>query len=181
MSGAAARRILHAGTAAVLLLQPLVSHAALRLVVVTLAAIALSVDVWRLRSPAVQAALQRRLPVFRSAEQRRVSGGAWLWVGYALAVWLPPTPAAAGVLVAALADPAASVVGTRVGTPGRKTWQGSVAALVVALALLLGLGIAPPAALAAAFLGAVVERWPGPLDDNLLLPVLVGLVVWGLT
>ena len=100
-----------------------------------------------------------------------------LWAGrlpLAEAFW---TWSVAGVLVGALADPAASLVGARFGARTGKSLVGSGAFVVVAFAILLSLGMSIGTVLAAGVLGAVAERWPGRLDDNLLIAPVVALVV----
>jgi dolichol kinase len=94
-----------------------------------------------------------------------------------VAVWAPAPGPAAGILVAAFADPAAAVVGGRFGSGARKTWQGTAAAAVVALAVLVALGLPREAVLAGTVVGTLLERWPGALNDNLLVAPAVAAVV----
>ncbi len=164
------RRALHAATAGILLLIPLVSWRQFQAVVWVTALAVLLIDGVRLLAPRFHLALARAVPVFRVREAKRLSGAVWLWLGYALAVLFPPSAAGAGVLVAALADPAAAAVGERFGSPAQKSWQGSLAGLVVGIATLAVLGLSWPVVLAAATLSAILERWPGPFNDNLLVP-----------
>ena len=147
----------------------------------TMLAVALTADVCR-RRPAGRALLDRRLPgVFRPGETGRPSGATLLAAGYLVAVLaLPAEAAAAGILALAVGDPAAAVAGRwygrRVGTAG-KTWLGSVACcLAAALAMwpLPSLDLA--AAAAGGAMAALVERRAGTLD-NLVLPLLTGLLV----
>jgi dolichol kinase len=169
------RRLLHASTAAVSLLA-LESTAALRLGTLALAGSALAFEAVRLRWPAGNALIMNRLQVFRPREGTRVSGAAWLALGYALAAWVPAPGPVAGILAGALADPAASWVGGRWGGGKRKSWPGTAAvAGVTALATwAVGLPLLPT--LAAAIGAAALERWSGPLDDNVLVPPGVALV-----
>jgi dolichol kinase len=171
------RSALHASTA-LLLLTLLDSWQLLKLTLLAAGATALVVETVRLSSPAVAGGLRRLVPVFRDAEGQRPSGAAWLFVAYALAAWLPPPASAAAVLAGALADPAAALVGGRWGAGVAKSWPGTAAALAVGTAALLAWGLPVSAALAGGVLGAALERWPGPFDDNLLIAPGVGLVVW---
>jgi dolichol kinase len=171
------RPALHASTA-LLLLTLLDSWHLLKLTLIAAGAAALVVETARLSSPAVAGGLCRLVPVFRDAEARRPSGAGWLFVAYALAAWLPPPAPAAGLLVGALADPAAALVGGRWGAGVAKSWPGTAAALIVGTGALLAWGLPAPAALAGGVVGAALERWPGPFDDNLLIAPAVGLVAW---
>jgi dolichol kinase len=142
--------------------------------------VAAVVEGLRISQPRVQAFLARVLPVFRPEEARRPSGAAWLSAAYALATWLPPRAAVAAVLVGAIADPAAAIVGSRWGGGRRKSWPGSFAALSTSIVALLVLGVPPAAAAVAGAAAAGLERWPGPFDDNLLVGPGAGVVVWWL-
>lgn len=160
---------------------PLGSWTVLRWLLVTLALISLTLDTARVASPNIGRSLQRLVPVFRETEMRRLSGASWLMLGYALAAWFPPPAPAAGVLVAATADPAASLIGTMGGIPGKKTWRGSAAGALVAALVLVCLGLPWIAVILAAVAAAVFERWSGILDDNLIIAPAVALAIWLLT
>lgn len=177
MSGASLRRLIHAATAAVTLLAPLVSPTALRATVVAIAVAALAVDLARASLPRFDGWLQTRLPVFRPHETGHLSGATWLWVGYAVAAWLPVRAAVPAMLVGAWADPAASFVGERIGPPGRKTWAGTGTMWLVSSGILLTSGLGWGTALLGGVLGALVERWPGRLDDNLLVAPVVAAAI----
>lgn len=177
MSGVALRRLLHVGTAAVLLTIPLASWTVFRITVVVAAVLVAAFETVRLAVPAIHARVAGWIPVFQASEARRPSGAAWLWLAYTIVCWLPAPSPAAGILVAALADPAASFVGQRFGVAGTKTWAGSFAGLVVACGVLVTLGLPWPAVLGPGAVAAALERWPGPFDDNLLIAPGVGLAV----
>ncbi len=171
------RRALHAATASILFLVPIVTWLQFRLIVWLVAILVLLVDGLRLTTPLFRDMLTRLFPIFRPHEVHRPSGGSWLWVGYAAAVLLPPRAAIAGILVAAFADPVAATVGRRFGSPLRKSWQGTLAALVVGIGALLVVRFPWSVAFAGAAAGALLERWSGPLDDNLLVaPGVAGVV-----
>lgn len=177
MTGATLRRALHASSALVLVAVPLHSWQLFRALVVGALALTLAVDIVRLTVPAINERLWALVPVFRASEISRVSGATWLWLGYAIAAWLPAPASAAGVLVAALADPAAAAMGERLGRGPGKTWAGSVTALAVACVALAALQLPWPAVAAGAVVGAALERWPVGLDDNLIVPPGVALAV----
>lgn len=170
MNRVTARAILHGSSAALAALW-LLSPEALRYGLLTALGGALLVESLRWRSPAFRGRLNELIPLFRPEESNRPSGAFWLAMGYSLASWFPSSIPVEAVLVAALADPAASLVGRRWSTGGRKSWPGTLSFGLVALSLLLVLGRSPLTAIAVAGAGAVLERWPGPLNDNLLVPL----------
>lgn len=173
------RPLLHAGTA-LLLLTLFHSWQALRGALVLGGLVAVAFEVLRLSRPEVRQLAARWVPVFRPHEATRPSGAAWLFVGYALAAWMPAPAPAAAVLAGALADPAAALVGERFGRGRSKSWPGTVAALAVAAGAMWLAGIPPLAAGAAGLAAAALEHWSGPVNDNLLVAPGAGLVVWWL-
>jgi dolichol kinase len=85
----------------------------------------------------------------------------------------------AGILTGAFADPAASMAGSMVAKPSdRKTWVGSGAAAVVAAAVLFVIGVPNIAVVGGALAAMALERWSGPLNDNLVVAPGVALIVW---
>jgi dolichol kinase len=84
-----------------------------------------------------------------------------------------------GILVLALADPAAGTLGRLYGERrlGQGTWVGSAAFLAVAFAV-LAFHLGPAAGLAAALIVAMVEVVPWRLDDNLTVPVAAAFAAW---
>jgi dolichol kinase len=179
VTGSAIRRLAHASSALLLLVVPLAGWSVLAIVVSAGVVGGWILEVARLRSAQVHAVLSGVLPVFRAVEARRPCGAAWLGAGYILAVWLPPPAPAAAILVAALADPAASLVGNRFSTPeaGAKTVGGSAAHFAVACAVLAALAYSWWLVLGVAALATAFERWSAPLDDNLVVPPAVALGV----
>ena len=113
--------------------------------------------------------------MLRPEELRGLSGPTVLACGYALAWWVFTAPVAlAAVLVTALADPAAAVVGRKFGGGVRKSWVGSVSCAAVAAVVLAAVGVPAPAALATACVAAAAEHFSWPGADNVLLPISVG-------
>jgi dolichol kinase len=160
--------MLHVASAAVLL-PALHSGTALRLALLWVAVLAALVEFARLASPRAERWVVTHLPVYRPQEARRASGALWLAFGYMIAGWLTMPAPVAGILAGALADPAASWIGARWGGGARKSWAGSGAAFLVAVAATLVVGAARGTGLAAGLVAAALERWSGPIDDNLLL------------
>ena len=172
MSNTTLRRILHVASAGVLLLVPVIGWGAFPRVVTVGGVLALAVEGVRLTHGGVRRFFVSRLPVFRPSEATRPCGAAWLAAAFVAAAWFPPPAAMAGILVAALADPAASTVGTRFSRAGEgndKTWIGSGAFVLVAIALVALLGHPWTVAVIVGSVGTALERWSGPLDDNLLV------------
>lgn len=179
MKPAVLRPLMHASTALILLVA-LWSWSALRLVLTAAAVLAVALEALRLRRPALRDWLAARVPVFRPAELSRMSGAAWLSVGYAAAAWFPVPALPAAVLTTALADPAGALVGRWLGRSRPKSWPGTAAVWATAAAVLYPLGLPWLGVLAGASVAAAVERWSAPLDDNLVIPVAVGAVVWAM-
>jgi dolichol kinase len=174
------RPALHASTALVLLTLP-VSAGLFRTVLLAAGLGAVAFEALRLTLPPVRDLAARLVPVFRPREAGRPSGAAWLFLGYALCAWMPLPASISGVVAGALVDPAAALVGTQWGRGLPKSWPGTLAAFLVGLvALRLMVPLNLPAALLAALVASLLERWPGPFDDNLLIAPGVGLTVWWL-
>jgi dolichol kinase len=178
MSPEAIRRILHASSASVLLFAHFGSVGLLRITLVCAAAIALLLDSLRISRPAFGFFLANLVPVFRPSESKRLSGATWLCLGYAATALCPMPAATSGILVGAFADPAAALIGSRFGAKGlRKTWAGSAAAASVAAIVLVPIGIPLVAIAAGSATAMLLERWPGPLNDNLVVSPGVAFVV----
>ena len=171
---------MHAGTACILVPSIVLAWPTFRLVVIAAAVGWVALEVVRIRVPAAHAFFSTIVPVYREHEAGRVSGAGWLMMGYAVAVWFPPSAATAGILVAALADPVASMIGTRFGDGSSKTLAGSLAFFVVAIVVLLGVGLEWPTIVAVASVGVIFERWPLGLNDNFLLAPAIAWLAWQL-
>lgn len=172
-----ARKAIHVSSAALPLLVWLLPRGAAVAVLVPLAAVAVAIDVTRLRwRPARYWMLRFVRPMLRHHERGRLTGATYMVVAYALAVAVFPKPVAvAAMLFNGLGDAAAALVGKRWGrhrTRGGKSWEGFAAGLTVNLAVALtvaGLdpGLTPLPAIIGAVSAAVLELLDLPLDDNL--------------
>lgn len=179
MSRPGLRRVLHAASAGLLLFVPLWSWSVFRAVATATACTAVVLEAVRLTFPVASKALARVVPVYRQTEHSRPSGAMWLAIGFGLAAWFPPRLPALALLVGALADPAASFVGERWGNrSARKSAVGSLAFFVVAWAAALAVGTLWYKGLAIAAVATALERWSGPLDDNLLVAPGTALTAW---
>jgi dolichol kinase len=178
------RRLFHAanGVACALLPGALgLEQAAVLWVLGILLVAVLAADVARLRVPALNALFFRMFPALASPREAvGIASSTWYLVGVALTYALfPMRVAVPGILVLALADPAAGTIGRLYGKRrlGHGTWVGSAAFLAVAFAVLaFHLGIA--AGLAAALIVTLVEVIPWRLDDNLTVPVAAAFAAW---
>jgi len=178
MRGSSLRRLIHAATVLLLFVPIVASWDLFRGILIAGTIIGLVLETVRIKVPSVQALLASLSPLFRSGEASRPSGAWWLCLGYCVAAWLPQPGAAAGILVGALADPAASLVGSARGLPSSKTTHGSGAAFAVAILALVPMGLPWTAVIGGAVAGAALERWSGRLDDNLVIAPGVALAVW---
>jgi dolichol kinase len=144
-------------------------------------ALSAAIDAIRLYDPDVNRRFFRVFVALASPrEARELASSTWYLLGALLTLLLFPRPyALAGILVLALADPTASVVGRLWGrTPflGGSV-RGTLAFAAVAFLVLL-LFVPWWGALVAAVVTAVMEASPFDLDDNLLVPITVAGVLF---
>jgi dolichol kinase len=139
----------------------------------------------RRRSPQVNARLMRFFaPVAHPHERHRVNSSTWYVTALLLlALFTPPRAAEIGVVVLAVADPAAGFVGRRFGRTrlrAGRSLEGTLTFLTVgvagAIAWMLALEALPwssmiTVAVAGAAAGAVAELASTRLDDNFTIPV----------
>lgn len=177
------RRVVHALTGILLALAPAWLNWETTRTAVLLAAVTgllFAADAIRLFVPILNRWFFR---VFRRLASPREAAGiassTWFLLGATL-VWMiaPGGPATTGLLVLALADPVASIVGRRWGRTklGKGTREGT-AAFAAASFLVVWAAIGLPPALPVAIFVAMVEVAPLGLDDNLTVPVATGLAI----
>lgn len=172
------RRLAHLATGGAVLATALVPHRVTSLVLLVLVGTAVAAEVARHRVPAVQRGLEAvGGAMLRPREAQRITGPTLLVIGYALAWFLfSPGAAVPGMVVAAVADPAAALVGRKLGrVPGRKSLPGSAAAFMASCAVLFAMSLPPGAALIAGAAAAVAERLPDV--DNIAVPVATALAL----
>ena len=165
--GLAFRRVLHAATPLLILPAVWLPWDHVRRLLIVLAVAAVASELVRLNVPAVRAFWQRTLPVWRPHEDERFSGAMWLAIAFAIAAHAPTAAALGGILAAAWADPAASLVGGLTGKGRRKTLAGSGTVLVITAGVVLVVGYSLAVAFVAGTVAAVLERWAVGPDDNL--------------
>ena len=145
------------------------------------AAVAVTLDVMRLRSAALNTVFFRWFRALASPrEARRPVSSTWYVIGALATVTIaPPSWSVPAILVLAVADPVASVVGRLWGRRplGKGTWEGSAAFYAVSVALLTPF-FGVPVALAAGALAAAAEVAPTGIDDNLTVPLATLLALW---
>ena len=145
----------------------------------------LSVDLCRLVRPKANDLffkLFRQLASPRDA--RSLASSTWYAAGILISVTVfPLTEVVSGVLVLAFADPAAAIIGRKLGKRPflEGTLEGSAAFFATSL-VVLTLRHTWPVAVLVSILTTLVERCSWPLDDNFTIPVvsagaLVGLAM----
>jgi dolichol kinase len=175
------RRVFHAANGAMLAYGPGalgLSHGQTVLLLAGLTAVLLAMDALRLRAPRLNTLFFRALPSLVSPrEAGGIASSTWYAVG-ALLVWafFPAPVAMASILVLALADPSASVLGRLVRSPRVGTGSVFGCAVFFAVASVILLPVAGfPAALVVAAGVMVVEALPWKVDDNLAVPLATAL------
>lgn len=175
------RRLFHmtGGVAvSVILLRGYVPEGLALVILGVVLALMLGLDLVRLRHPETNRLFF--LVFYRLASPREARGLAsstWYVMGISLTLAIFPLEiAAAAILVLALADPLASYLGRRFGkrSLGSGTVEGTLVFLAVAF-LVLALFEEIPVAAGVALLASVVEPIPWRLDDNLTVPMTVGV------
>jgi len=144
-------------------------------------AVLLAVDLLRLRSESLNKLFFALFRLFASPrEGSGIASSTWFTAGAGLAIAILPRPyAAGGILVLALADPIANWFGRLYGRQrfGSGTLFGSTLFWVVSFGILLPLGGVIPA-LTAASTTTLLEAARWKVDDNLVIPISAGGVLW---
>lgn len=192
------RNVFHifSGLLALLAIRVMPSRAWLIGVAVVFAGFAWCAEAARRRSSKVNASLMRFFaPVAHPHEYHRVNSSTWYATALLiLAVLAPLRAAEVGLVVLAVADPIAGLIGRRFGRTrlrANRSLEGSLGFLVagglavgVWLSMMYGM---PPAAAAvlggmAALAGAIAELVTTDLDDNVTIPTVTaavfGLAQW---
>lgn len=178
------RRLFHAGNGLVISFLPPLLGVDTRTVVLMLSAllvVLMAGDIVRLRSPKLNETFFALFPSFASTRERtHVASSTWYLLGAILVLALfPARLAVPAIVVLALADPAASIVGRLWGR--RKLGKGSVlgtSVFVVVAAAVLSAFFPVPVAVAAAVVVAAVEILPWRVDDNLSVPLAAAAALW---
>ena len=142
--------------------------------------VAAGLDVQRLRRPDWNRTFFQLLrPLVSAREAAGIASSTWYLVGGFLTYLLfQPTHAILAILVLAVADPAAAVVGQHLG--GRRMGTGSVSGTTtffLVASVILWMGTGSPLTLLAALAVAVLETVPTGIDDNLVIPLSTGVLL----
>ncbi len=178
------RRVFHAASGLMVVFVPFLAgwsrETTLLLLTVALFG-GLALDVIRLRTTWVNRVFFRVLSALASPrEARGLASSTWYALGALVCFALyPPAIAGGAIILLALADPAAGVVGRIFGRRrlGKGTVEGTTAFWIVGSAVLVPI-VGWPHGLAAAAAAALAEIAPGLVDDNLVVPVVAGAVLW---
>ncbi len=178
------RRLLHVGCGVALVVAHEVIGPGSLLLAITLAvatALGFLLDWLRLANRAVNRAVFKHLAwIVSPREADGIASSTWFLAG-ALSVLLiaPEHLFRPAMLVLALSDPAACIVGKMWGRRrlGSGTLLGTAAFLLAGLAVLTPL-VGIPRAVIGAVAAAAVEVVPGGLDDNFSVPLATALVLW---
>jgi dolichol kinase len=122
----------------------------------------------------------------RKREQNRLVGSTYFMIGACLCVWfLDKHIAIVSLLVLIISDTLAALAGTtfgRIALFGSKTLEGSTAFLLSAVFIvLLYPGVPLLWGLIGALTATLVELLPLRVDDNLLIPLVMGFTIQGLS
>ncbi|MEW5876038.1 MAG: hypothetical protein AB1752_12770 [Candidatus Zixiibacteriota bacterium] len=175
------RKLLHLFALSIPVGYHFVGHLAAILIPAVCFAVALFADLARLRRWSIQRFwLPITSPIIRPKESDNFTGATYILASGAICPAIFQVPAAAaGMAAIILGDIAAALIGRRWGTHrlvGNKTFEGSSGFLVAAfLGIVAVPGIGWPLALVAAVVGTIAEAISGKVDDNLSVPLTVGL------
>lgn len=142
----------------------------------------IAIDLVRARPGAAGAQVRRMLHgVLRPHEEGRFTGGTYILAAGSLCSFLFEIPVAvAAMIFIILGDTAAVFVGRYLGRIhiGHKTLEGSIGFFLAALAGILWIPQIPMhVKVTGALVAAVTELIPQPVDDNLLVPLVSGIVI----
>jgi dolichol kinase len=139
----------------------------------------IAIEILRFHWPAFNAFIFRLVgQVARTHEERGVTGATYYFIAAFISiVCFSPLVAIGGLLFLVVGDSTAALIGTRYGAHkiGEKSIEGSLACFLVCLVVgtvLLGwIGIA------GAIAATLSELAPLPLDDNLRIPLISGIIM----
>ncbi len=185
-----ARKAIHLCSLSIPVVYYFVSRGTALTILVPLTAAFLAADLARLTIPAARTLFDRFFGfLLRSREQqeRRLNGATYVLISATLCVLIfPKIIVVTAFAILIVSDSAAALIGRKFGRHPflSKTREGAGAFLVSALLVVLvapkvdGLPAEYLIGFAGALLGSVVESMPTNIDDNLSIPVSIGLLMW---
>jgi dolichol kinase len=182
------RKVLHVTSAIIPLAYLFIGREMMLWLLGACVAIAIVVEVLRQGSARLGVLFKRSVGfMVRATEWDRVTGATYVLIGALLSIWLFPKPVAIAVLlILAISDSAASLIGLRYGRSRflGKSLAGSGAFFVTALIILwTALPASKEVGLLAAVAATIAEALPTlklgrlELNDNLVVPLLTGATV----
>lgn len=157
-----------------------------------IAVLAVSADVFRGRNEAFESFIQRWFGFMMRQSERAedgrvvINGATWVLVSFVLVVLLFPLRlSAAGFFLFIIGDAFAALFGQRFGRhrwPGStRTIEGTTAFIISGvLAASIFPGLTPVSCIPAVVLGAAAEVLPGPLNDNVRVPIVIAAALFTL-
>jgi dolichol kinase len=172
----------HLGTIVLPVLYYFLPESVGRIGLLVLTGAVIILDVFRLRYSSARATFVLLFgPVIRQHEVWSLTGATYLLFSSVVCVFLFDRPVAvAAISFLVLGDLMAAVIGGRYGRlrVWGKTVEGAVACFITCIVVVYVIpGLPPGAGLAGAFVAAVAELVPVPLDDNLSIPLMSGLIM----
>ena len=144
----------------------------------------LALDLARLGHPRLRQYFQRMVgPSLRRHERSELTGASYMSLACTIVAFLLPREiAVASMAYLILGDGLAGFVGESWGKRRLafgKSWEGTLAGLAANLIAGWIVFREPAPTLLVAGVASIVELLPLPLDDNLAIPLLSGLLLWG--
>jgi len=176
------RRLIHLGSSVLPLGYWIVGRDTAVVIIFIMAITMIGIEIARIHTARGHRIYQRFLgSVTRPTEERRPTGGTYVFIGaFLAAVLFAPPIAILSMLFMSVGDSAAAFVGQRYGRIpiGNKSLEGTLACFFACLFLTLPAGLSLPIAAAGAATAALTELVPWPfLNDNLAIPVISGAVM----
>lgn len=152
-------------------------------IVIPITYIVIGVEIVRFHIPAVQKLFMRIFGILlRDREFDKFTGSSYLLVGAIITIWLFPKPyALLSLLFLIISDACAALVGKRFGKHKifNKSWEGTAAFFISSVAISLFFPNLPlPQRITAVITATLIELLPLQIDDNLLIPLGSGGIIW---
>ncbi|MFQ6608868.1 MAG: diacylglycerol/polyprenol kinase family protein [Fidelibacterota bacterium] len=119
--------------------------------------------------------------IIRDEEWNSITGASYSFLGAFIAILIFEKEVAVfAMLVLSLSDSTAALIGRKWGSKPLfgKSVQGTLAFLIMAIMIaLIAPGVPRTEAVAAALFSTLVELFPSPVNDNLLIPLSTGIIL----